>query len=278
MKFFSKKTPLLLDPSHSPTKEIFIWPEDQQGLKPKMDKEKTKKGLGLHIVHNIHQPTIKGFIPSKEKTTGTAIIIAPGGSHRELWVEHEGDNPAKWFCENGIAAFVLKYRLSKELGSPYSLMDHSLADIRQAIRYIRSNAKEWGIKPARIGVMGFSAGGELAALAAMHPEDGDKNASDPISRQSSFPNFQALIYPAGIAPFLATKHSPPLFLLCGDKDHEIASEAATTYLRYQKEGIPTELHIYAGVGHGFGIQKKNTGAIAHWPQLVIDWLESIGLI
>ena len=278
MRFFFSKSPLTKDTSQATPKEFFIWPEDQDGPKPNTEKERTKRELGLQIVYNIHQPTIKAFLPAKEKATGTAVLIAPGGSHRELWVEHEGDNPAKWFCEKGIAAFVLKYRLSEEIGSHYSLMEHSMADIHQAIRYIRSNAKEWGIKTSRIGVMGFSAGGELAALAAMHPSDGNKKAIDPISKESSYPNFQALIYPSGKSAFQATKHSPPLFLLCGDQDHEIAKLTAETYIRYKQEGVPAELHIYAGVGHGFGVQKKNIGAILHWPQLVIDWLKANGLI
>jgi acetyl esterase/lipase len=115
------------------------------------------------------------------------VIIAPGGGHRELWIDHEGYNPAKWLAEKGIAAFVLKYRLARDTNSTYTIDKDALADIQRAIRLVRSRAKEWNIDTARIGVMGFSAGGEVAALAAMRFDHGNENANDEIDRQSARP-------------------------------------------------------------------------------------------
>jgi acetyl esterase/lipase len=259
--------------------EIFIWPNGAPGSEGKSGKEKSKISLGLKVISNVHNPSLTAFFPSAENATGAAIIIAPGGGHSELWVEHEGYNPAKWFCERGIASFVLKYRLAEESNSSYAITDHSLADIQQAIRFVRSNAKEWNINSAHIGVMGFSAGGEIAGLAAMHFDDGNKNAADKILQQSSFPNFQALIYPGGAHKFKAVKKSPPLFLLCGDDDAiGISKDVAEIYLMYKKAGVSAELHIYANELHGFGIRKDNNAAIAKWPELFIDWLSVKGFI
>src|SRR5262249_56496734 len=133
--------------------------------------------------------------PAKDKATGTAVVIAPGGGHRELWVLHEGANEAKWLSDRGIAAFVLKYRLAREKGSPYKIAEHALQDGQRAIRLVRSRAKEWGIDPHRIGLMGFSAGGEVTALVCNNFDAGQENGSDPVERVSSRPDFQALIYP-----------------------------------------------------------------------------------
>jgi endo-1,4-beta-xylanase len=116
----------------------------------------------------------------KTKTLRAAVIIIPGGGHKELWVDHEGNNLAQWLSARGIAAFVLKYRLAREPNSTYTVDDHALADTKRAIRLVRSRAQEWGIAPSRVGVIGFSAGGELAALSGMRFDSGNKDATDHV--------------------------------------------------------------------------------------------------
>lgn len=258
--------------------EIPLWPDGVEGSRGKPDKEKIKVIGGEKIISGIHHPSVIAYLPSSENAKGAAVIIAPGGSHKELWIDHEGHNPAQWFCNHGIAVFVLKYRLAKEVHSTYTINGHALSDMQRAIRFVRSHAAEWGINTARIGVMGFSAGGEIAALAAMHFDDGNKKDNDKILQQSSYPNFQALIYPAGTDHFKASKFSPPLFLLCGNNDDEISRGVAETYLMYKEAGIPAELHIYANEGHGFGVRENNHAAIAKWPERFVDWLSESGFI
>ncbi len=254
-------------------KEILLWPKDAPGSDGKTGAEKIRVAeTGDHVVSNIHHPSITPYLPAKP--SGVALIIAPGGGHRELWIDHEGYNPAAWLREKGIAAFVLKYRLAREENSTYTIEKDELADIKRAIRLVRSRAKEWKIDTARIGVMGFSAGGELAALAAMHFDKGDQSAVDIIDRENSHPAFQALIYPGGTDKFEVTKNSPPLFLVGGYNDRtDIAEGIAKVYLKYKQAGVSAELHIYANAGHGFGMRKNNHTAVADWPQRLVDWLE-----
>jgi acetyl esterase/lipase len=260
-------------------KEIPLWPNGAPGSEGKTGKEKVRIVESDHVVSNIHNPSITPYIPTKEKATGAAIIIAPGGGHRELWITHEGYNPAKWFSDRGIAAFVLKYRLARDTLSTYTIDKDELADMQRAIRLVRSRAKEWGIDTARIGVMGFSAGGEVAALSAMRFDYGKEDAADPVDRQSSRPAFQALIYPGGSARFEVVKNAPPLLLVGGFNDRaDIAEGIAQVYLKYKKAGVPAELHIYSNAGHGFGMRERNRGAVTGWPTRVQDWLSDLGFL
>ena len=265
--------------SQDEPKEIQLWSNGAPGSESKAGKEKIRIAeTGDHVVSNIHTPSITPYLPTKN-ISGAAVIIAPGGGHRELWIDHEGYNPAHFFRDKGIAAFVLKYRLARDTNSTYSVEKESLADIQRAIRYVRSHAKEWNIDPAKIGVMGFSAGGELAALAAMKFDEGNKSASDVIDRENSYPNFQALIYPGNSKSFTVEKNSPPVFLVGGYKDRpDIAEGLAQVYLKYKQAGIPAELHIYANAGHGFGMRANNHGADSHWPERFMEWLNDIGML
>ena len=173
---------------------------------------------GEHIVSNVHAPSITAYIPPPEKATGAAVIVIPGGGHVELWMDHEGYNVAQFLKDHGIAAFVLKYRLAREKGSSYSIDGDSLPDVQRAIRMVRSDSVRWHLDPERIGVMGFSAGGELAALAAARYDNGAPKPADEADRQSSRPSFQALLYPAIPAGLVFSREAPPAFLLCGDSD------------------------------------------------------------
>ncbi len=195
-------------------------------------------------------------------------------------MDHEGYRVAEYLAAHRIAAFVLKYRLAQEKGSVYTVKGDSLPDVLRAIRVVRGKAAQWHIDPQRIGVMGFSAGGELAALAAAAPEpsaglEPAASATDPADRESSRPNFQALIYPAFLSGLKFSPQSPPAFLLAGNEDLPAISQGlAELYLEMRRAGAHAELHIYEGVGHGFGLRSSNTGPVSAWAQQFVDWLEA----
>ena len=233
---------------------------------------------GSNVV-NVHNPSITPYLPARDKSRGVAVIIAPGGGHAKLCLGHEGGALAEWFRDQGIAAFVLKYRLAREKGSTYTIQDHAMADMRRALRTVRHRAAEWGIRPDRIGVLGFSAGGELAAFAAMKSDPGQPGAADPVERASSRPDFQALIYPGTSRLFSAEKGMPPVFIACGYGDRQdIAEGMATLYLKYKAAGVKAELHIYSEAGHGFGYRPGTTTAAGRWPQRLVEWLQDSQLL
>ena len=263
---------------------ILLWPNgapdagknDAEGKGPegKSQEESVRVNEnGEHIVSGIRHPSITPYLPAKSVSTGAAVIVAPGGGHRELWMDHEGYRVAKWLSDHGVAAFVLKYRLAREPGSTYTVEGTALSDIKRALRLVRSRASEWGVDPERIGVMGFSAGGELAALASTRYDAGTANATDPVDRESSKPAFQALLYPAIPHDMNLSKETPPAFLACGENDRQdIAQGLPELYLALKRAGVSAELHVYAGVGHGFGVRESNGPAVSGWTQLFLEWL------
>jgi acetyl esterase/lipase len=261
-------------------KEILLWPNGAPGSEGKTEAEKVRvTDQGDVVVSSVHKPSITPYIPSADKATGAAVIIAPGGGHVELWISHEGYTLAGWLRDHGIAAFVLKYRLAHEKNSTYTVDKDELADIQRAIRLVRSRAKAWGIDTARVGVLGFSAGGELAGLSAMRFSPSDQNAADPIDRESDKPDFQGLIYPGNLNRLEITKNSPPAFIAGGYKDGPGISEGmARLYLKFKEVNVPAELHIYANMGHGFGIRKSNQGAVTLWPEEFRLWLSDMGFL
>lgn len=256
---------------------IPLWENGAPGSEARKSEPETVEGSN---VCNVHQPSITPYLPAADKATGTAVVICPGGGHSKLCLGHEGYALAEWFQEHGIAAFVLKYRLAREKGSTYTIQDHAMADARRALRLIRSRADEWHVKTDRLGILGFSAGGELAAFAAMKNDPGQKDATDPIERQSSRPDFQALIYPGTSGLFDPVPGIAPLFIAAGFHDRPDISEGmATLYLKYKAAKIPAELHLYANAGHGFGYKPdaKPTAA-SRWPQRLVEWLQDTGLL
>ncbi len=260
--------------------EILLWPKGAPGSEGKTEKEVVEKSAnGERKVWSIHSPSITPYLPAKGKATGAAVIIAPGGAHRFLCVDHEGYYVAQWFSERGIAAFVLKNRLAKETNSTYKIEVEALADTQRAVRLVRSRAKEWNINPQSIGVMGFSAGGELAALVSARFDGGKADSADLVERESCKPDFQALIYPGRSRDIQPTKDQPPVFLACGYNDRPDISEGlAELYLRYKKAGVPAELHIYSSAGHGFGLRESSRGAVAGWTARFSDWLGDRGFL
>jgi endo-1,4-beta-xylanase len=252
-----------------------LWPQGAPGAIAHGGAEKVRlTESGEHIVSNVHAPSVTPFLPSGAQASA-AVIVVPGGGHRELWMDHEGYKVAEFLAARGIAAFVLKYRLAREAGSVYTLDGHALPDVLRAVRLVRSRSSEWHVDPQHVGVMGFSAGGELAALAAARFDSGAPGAADPVDRQSSRPSFQALLYPAIPHGLAFSPQSPPAFLLAGSEDKpEISQGLAELYLAMRRAGARAELHVYEGVGHGFGLRESNAGPVAAWPQRFLDWLEA----
>jgi acetyl esterase/lipase len=253
--------------------ELFLWPNGAPGSEGKTNELVviTSKN-GERSIYQVHKPSITPFLPGASAEPA-AVIVIPGGGHRVLAYDHEGDFVAKAVSDHGIAAFVLKYRLARETNSTYSITNHAVPDTQRAIRTVRARAKEWNVNPDRIGVMGFSAGGELANFASLNSDEGNASATDPIDRVSSKPNFQALIYPGRSEQIQPTPNSPPAFLACGFKDRPDISEGlAQVYLRFKAAKVPCELHIYSGAGHGFGYRpNQNTPANA-WLARFEEWL------
>lgn len=256
---------------------IPLWPNGAPGSEAR--KNEPEKNDGKGNLTNIHNPSITPYLPEASKSTGVAVIICPGGGHQKLCTGHEGYALAEWFQQRGIAAFVLKYRLSREEGSTYTLEGDAMNDTRRAIRTIRSRAAEWNIKQDRIGILGFSAGGELAAYSAMKSDSGNASSADSVEKSSSRPDFQALIYPGKSGTMTAEKGMPPVFIACGYGDRpDIAEGMASLYLKYKAAGVKAELHIYSEAGHGFGYRPGKTGAAAKWPERFTEWLADSGFL
>jgi acetyl esterase/lipase len=261
-------------------KEIPLWPGGAPGSEGKTAKEIVAiSAKGEKSVWSIHNPSITLYLPEKEKATGTAILVIPGGGHRNLAITHEGYNVAEWLQGRGIAAFVLKHRLARETNSTYHIEVESFADAARAIRVIRSRAQEWNIDPARTGAIGFSAGGELVNMICARGDSGKSDAPDMIERISSRPNFQALIYPGRSQDIQPTRDFPPVFLACSYTDRKDISEGlAEVYLRFKRAGVPAELHIYQTGGHGFGLRSGNDKPVGAWIDRFAEWMADSGYI
>jgi acetyl esterase/lipase len=262
-----------------PPPAILLWPGGAPGSDGRSGAETVRiNEHGEHIVSNVHAPSITVYAPPRGKATGAAVIVIPGGGHTELWVDHEGANVADFLVNHGVAAYVLKYRLARAPDSAYTVEGDALADVQRAIRLVRSRAAQWNLDPDRLGVMGFSAGGELAALAGARYDSGHRNSPDPVERMSSKPRFQALIYPAIPQGLKPAPDAPPAFLLCGSEDQPaISLGVAELYASFRRAGAHAELHIYDGVGHGFGLRSSNSGPVAAWPRRFLEWLDQQGL-
>ncbi len=259
-----------------PPAKIPLWADGAPGSVERMHEPELQDGTN---VSNVHHPSITPYLPSDGKSTGTAILIAPGGGHQKLCLGHEGDSLAQWFAEHGIAAFVMRYRLCREPDSKYTLEGDAMDDTRRAIRMVRANAAEWHINPDRIGIVGFSAGGELAAYAGMNPQAGNLKSSDPIEQVSSRPDFEGLIYPGKSSSFSVKPGMPPVFIAFGFNDRDdISIGMANVYLKYKEANVPCEMHVYSNIGHGFGFRPGANNAAGQWPERMYDWLVDTKLL
>jgi acetyl esterase/lipase len=249
---------------------VALWPNGAPGFERLKNEPELARD---YWVRHINNPSITVYLPPKDKATGAAVVICPGGGFRELVFQAEGDDPARFFNTLGIAAFVLKYRLPQEEGSPYSL-DNVRQDGMRAMRLVRSRAVEWGVDPHKIGLMGFSAGGSVASLVTFTLNAGDSASRDPVERQNARPDFLIMIYPGPLGiPDSLPPSVPPAFLLAADDD-PCCSESTVKLLRaYRAAKISVEAHIFARGGHAFNMgYRSSLATIKGWPQRLADWL------
>jgi endo-1,4-beta-xylanase len=265
---------------------IFLWPAGSPTLKGQAEKEVTKPenvkpGDRLNSIVNVHNPSIEVHLPPADKAVGTAMIVAPGGGHRQLVWGSEGTDIAKWLNDLGVAAFILKYRLAFTPNYQYTVEGEALADTQRAIRIVRSRAAEFGVKPERIGVLGFSAGGALAALADIRFDRGNSASTDPIEQASCRPDFIGLVYPGWnkAMDITAPKDAAPAFLTsAGLDDASHAVQTVDFYNSLFKVGVPVELHIYSHGGHGKAINARDGMPFGAWHVRMQDWMADLGML
>jgi len=256
---------------------ISLWEQGAPGFEARRNEPELAKD---YWVRNIHNPSLTVFPASKEKANGAAVLIVPGGGHRELVFNAEGVEPAKYLNELGITAFVLKHRLARETNSPYSLQIHPRQDVQRAMRVIRSRAAEWSLDSNRIGAMGFSAGGEVVALLVYSSTAGDTNAVDKIDRMDCRADFQIVIYPGPVGiPEQLPAEVPPAFFVVANDDTSHVNPVLQQLAAYEKLKRPIEVHLYARGGHGFNLgQRSALVSIKGWPQRMADWLADNGIL
>jgi acetyl esterase/lipase len=280
-------TPAAFTESQTTAQEVvLLWPDGTPGA------------VGTE---EVDRPTLGVYLPPAEKATGTAVIICPGGGYAVLAMVHEGKEIAEWLNSLGVAAFVLKYRLAPRYRHPAMLQD-----AQQALRYVRTHAREFGVSAGRVGIMGFSAGGHLASTAATHFDSGNPMAADPIERASSRPDFLILGYPVisfttqytnggsrnmllGFNPDpklledlsnekQVTAQTPPTFLFHMTEDKVVHPENSVLfYLALRRAGVPAELHIYEKGSHGCALA-RNDPVLSSWTTRLADWLRGRGLL
>jgi acetyl esterase/lipase len=177
----------------------------------------------------------------------------------------------------GITVFVLKHRLAREAGSTYTVARDAAGDARRAVRFVRAHAADYGVDPHRIGVMGFSAGGELVTLIADNPDPGLNPPRDAIDRTDARPDFQVLVFPGPLGlPARAVDHAPPAFLVAGSRDECCATPTVQLYEQLRAAGVSAELHMYAEAGHAFNLDETDRISVLHWPDRLADWLADGG--
>ena len=253
-------------------------------------------------ITNVRDPQIAVFLPTKKFATGQAVIICPGGGYGGLAYDLEGTDIARYLNAIGVAGVVLKYRLPS---TDSSVEPHKtpLLDATRAMRLVRSRAAQWNIDPARIGIMGFSAGGHLASTLGTHFDNGDATAADPVDRLSSRPDFMILMYPVisfvdaaahtgsrknllGDAPppdrvayysneLQVTSDTPPTFLVHASDDTAVpVDNALLMYKALRRARVPAELHVLSEGGHGFGLALDNVH-VASWTTSMKLWLKAL---
>lgn len=256
---------------------IRLWEKGAPGFEDRRDEPEKAAD---YWVSNVHNPSITVFTPPPEKANGAAVLVIPGGGHSKLVFKPEGVEPAKYLNDLGVTAFVLKHRLPRETNSPYSLQIHPKQDVQRAMRTIRSRADEWKLDPKRIGVMGFSAGGEVVAMLVYSPTEGDSTAADPVERMNCRADFQISIYPGPVGiPEQIPADAPPAFFLVANDDRSHVGPVLTQLDKYWKAQRSVEVHLYARGGHGFNLgNRAKLASIKSWPQRLADWLGDNGFL
>jgi acetyl esterase/lipase len=256
---------------------IPLWKAGAPGFENRRNEKEEAKD---YWVKNVHNPSLTVFLPPKEKANGTSVIVCPGGGHRLLVYTAEGVDPAKYLNSLGITVFVLKYRLAREENSPYSLDKHPREDALRAVRLVKSRYKEWNLDTSRIGMMGFSAGGEVVSMVAYSPGTGDPAAIDPVDRLDGKPNFQILVYPGPLGiPAKVPEDAPPAFLVAANDDPCCAVTIVDLLVKYREAKRPVEMHLYASGDHAFNMgYKTKLQSVKGWPQRLADWLKDYGYL
>ena len=264
-------------PPPEPVREVIhIWPNGAPGAEARRGEPER---IVNSYVHNVQNPSLTVFPADPRHANGIGMIVIPGGGHQFLVWQNEGVGPAKALNRYGITAFVLKYRLAREPGSTYTVEGDAAADARRAVRWVRAHAAHYHIDPHRIGMMGFSAGGELVTLVADNPAP-PSAGTDATAQVSGRPDFQVLVYPGPLGiPAKAVKGAPPAFITAGTLDPCCAVPAMTLYTQLRDAGVSAELHLWADIGHGFNIAAHSERlSIQHWPDRLADWLSDEGLL
>jgi acetyl esterase/lipase len=256
---------------------VKLWPDGAPGSE--QHRNEPERLVDGAYPTNVHDPSLTVLRADPRHANGAAVVIAPGGGHYLLVMENEGMLPAKMLNRIGVTAFVLKYRLAHGPDSAgYSVARDGAADLRRAVRWVRAHAAEYGVDPQRVGVMGFSAGGELVSLVADNPEPPQRGTTDALDRLSARPDFQVLVYPGDAGtPAQAVDKAPPAFLVAGSRDACCLAPSLTLYQQLVKAGVSAELHLYADTDHAFNMgQRGERVSLQHWPDRLSDWLSDGG--
>ena len=254
---------------------IYLWENGAPGFETLMNEPEEAKD---YWVKNVHNPSLIVFKP--EHPNGTAVVICPGGGYNKLVITSEGYRAARYLNSLGITAFILKYRLPREENSPYDLDIHLRQDGLRAMRTVRANAEKYGIDPSKIGMLGFSAGGEVVAE-VMYKENGaNENSSDKIEQTDAKPNFQILVYPGPLGvPDIFPEDLPPAFMVVTNDDACCSSPVVKILNGYRKTKASVEMHLYSQGGHAFNMgTRSELKSLNTWPDRLKDWLQIEGFI
>jgi acetyl esterase/lipase len=274
-------------PGKVPDEPGTIGPEKVRLSKP-VDRKQVEVMEPTRLVTNVTKPTITIFRPAKDKDTGTAVIICPGGGYWDLYWQLEGEEVAAWLNSLGVTGVILKYRVPRRPDEPKGEpARRPLQDAQRAVSLVRSKAKEWGINPERIGMVGFSAGGHLAIATSTSFNKRTYEPIDDVDKISCRPNFAMPIYSGYLKPkdkdelspgLRVPPGTPPIFLAHGGED--IVSPPEHSVVMYQalrRAGIPAELHIYAGAAHDFGVRKSDQPC-STWTEAAEKWMKQMGVL
>ena len=277
--------PLVVDvwPGKAPDEPGTIGPE-----KSLMSKESVRTQVEIteptKLVTNVTKPTLTIYRPAKEKDTGAAVVICPGGGYWNLFWQIEGEEVAEWLNSQGVTGIILKYRVPRRPDEPKGVpARRPLQDSQRAVSLIRSKAKDWGIDPDRIGIIGFSAGGHLAIATATSFEKRTYEPQDDIDNVPCRPNFAIPVYSGYLKELLekgmkVPAKTPPVFLVHGNEDLVSSPEhSALMYLALKRAGVSAELHIYARTAHDFGVRSSDRPYGA-WMQACAQWMRDQGFL
>jgi acetyl esterase/lipase len=283
-------------PGHT---QVPIWPGAVPDAQPVAGPEDTATvkdplvaGRPWVQVAKVSRPTMTVYAP-KEKNTGAAVVVFPGGGYWVLAIDLEGTEVCDWLTSKGITCVLLKYRVPGEHLSPrsgaYPKSPIALEDAQRTVGLVRFHAAEWGIDPHKIGVLGFSAGGHLVAAVSTHFKQRLYRAVDAADKESCRPDFGVAVYPGHMLentskpfelnPYVpVTSQTPPTFLVQAEDDPiDTVKNSLVYYAALKKAGVPVEMHLYAQGGHAFGLRRTKL-PVTGWPQLVETWLGTIGMI